>query len=74
MGVKGTNRSEIFSIFKDELEKSLNQTRGCYSKKHIMGEAKAPMKNFYERSTTYEEFKQAWENPNLSKSRRIKYL
>jgi hypothetical protein len=39
-----------------------------------MGEAKAPVQDFCERSTTYEELTQAWENPKLSKSRRIKYL
>jgi hypothetical protein len=39
-----------------------------------MGEAKAPTHDFCERSETYEEMTQAWENPNISKSRRIKYL
>jgi hypothetical protein len=39
-----------------------------------MGEAKAPVQDFYESSTTYEELTQALENPKISKSRRIKYL
>jgi hypothetical protein len=39
-----------------------------------MGEVKAPIQDFYERSAIYEELKQDLKNPKLSKSRRIKYL
>jgi hypothetical protein len=58
-------------LFLDESEKSLNQTRWGVSSQYVMGEAKAPVQDFYERSTTYESLTQAWENPKLSKSRRI---
>jgi hypothetical protein len=37
-----------------------------------MGEAKAPVLDFCGMSVSYEELTQAWENPKLSKSRRIK--
>jgi hypothetical protein len=71
--VKGTNHSTIFSLF-ERVGKELNSDSWIFFKQHIMGEAKAPVHEFCESSTTYEELTQDWENPNLSKSRRIKYL
>jgi hypothetical protein len=43
-----------YFLFLDESEKSLNQTRWGVSRWHVMGEAKAPMQDFCERSATYE--------------------
>jgi hypothetical protein len=39
-----------------------------------MGEVRAPMQDFYQKSETHIYMTKSWENPNLSKSRRIKYL
>jgi hypothetical protein len=56
------------------MEKSLNKTHEFCSKKHIMGDAKAPMQDFCRKSATHRLLTQDWENPKISKPRRIKYL
>jgi hypothetical protein len=52
--VKGTNHSTIFSLFEDELGKSLTQTQVGYSRRQFIEEAKDPMLDFCGNSTSYE--------------------
>jgi hypothetical protein len=44
----------IFSLFENELEKSLNHTRLGVTKRHVMEEAKAPVLEFCKMSVFYE--------------------
>jgi hypothetical protein len=54
MSVKGTNSLDNLFDFLDESKKSLTQTRLEFSRRHVMGEAKALVLEFCEMLVSYE--------------------
>jgi hypothetical protein len=54
MSVKETNSVDNIFRFLDDSGKSLNQTLLGFSTRHVMGEGKAPVLDFYEMSVSYE--------------------